>query len=141
MYIKPSYVVSHTKLQDSHLCNPFDAMRPNSRCQLPRQSRRPPLHLSSSTTPPLLHQPPLPQKQPLLPQSLQLSLDLIPLRRNPMRLIRLGPEAMHREPLVQVRAEVVHYADGEEDVHPELEDFEVGSAHVCGLVVRLVGLV
>lgn len=37
-----------------------------------------------------------------------------------MRLFGRGPEAGNVEAVVEVRAEVIHPADGEEDVHSEL---------------------
>lgn len=37
-----------------------------------------------------------------------------------MALFLRGPEIVHREAVLQVGAEVVHPADGEEDVHSEL---------------------
>ena len=70
--------------------------------------------------------PPLVLQIPRL-QPLQLLRDLLALVRDAMRLLRLRPEVGHRESAVQVRAEVVHDADGEENVHAELEALVVGA--------------
>lgn len=110
---------------------------------LPNPHRRhPPLLL----LPPLLHLQ-IPRLQPL-----QLLRNLLALVRDAMRLLGLGPEVRDREFAVQVCAEVVHDADGEENVHAKLSrglvevargklrvegsayfgDFEIGTAHLVG---------
>lgn len=69
-----------------------------------------------------------------------------------MRLFFLRPEIRNREPGIEVDAEVVHEADGEEDVHSEFCDFEVGASgvlfenlagaggHGCGFGCVCIGL-
>ena len=82
-------------------------------------------------------------------------MNLLLLKRNAIRLLRLRPEVGDREAPVEVRAVVVHDRDGEHNVHAELyqlvplmecgrdekgrggglragtyfEDFEIGAAH------------
>ncbi len=70
--------------------------------------------------PDLPRSPRLPQVQPPLPQPLKLTMNLILLERNPVRLLRLGPEVRHREAIVEVRAVVVHDCDWKHDVHAKL---------------------
>lgn len=89
-------------------------------------------------------------------QPLQLLLDLLALVRDLVRLSFFRPEVGHVEFAVEVRAEVVHDADGEENVHAELqwlalrgwqggraligknraskylEDFKIWAGHLCG---------
>lgn len=66
------------------------------------------------------HLPHLLQLQVSRLEPLKLLLDLVALVRNAVRLLRLGPEIRYREFAVEVRAKVVHDADGEENVHAEL---------------------
>ncbi|KAL6153688.1 hypothetical protein ACJQWK_01858 [Exserohilum turcicum] len=54
-------------------------------------------------------------------QSLQLLGNLFAVIRNLVRLAGLGPEIRDGEFAVEVRAEVVHDADREEDIHPKLQ--------------------
>jgi hypothetical protein len=68
----------------------------------------------------LLLSPPLVLQIPRL-QPLQLLGNLLALVRYLVRLARLRPELGDCEFAVEVRAEVVHYADGEENVHAELK--------------------
>ena len=68
----------------------------------------------------LPRQPLLPQLQPPLPQSLQLHSHLLAFKRYLVCLFGFWPEIWDGEALVQVCAEVVHPADGEEDVETEL---------------------
>jgi hypothetical protein len=75
--------------------------------------------LPSSQTPFLL-QPLIPQKQPPLPQPLQLRVYLLLLKRYPIRLLRLRPEIWHREAIIEIRPVVVHYCYGKHDVHAKL---------------------
>lgn len=75
--------------------------------------------------------PPLVLQVPRL-QPLQLLCNLLSLVRDAMRLLRLGPEVGHRESAIQVRAEVVHDADGEENVHAELDALVVGVVESWG---------
>lgn len=53
--------------------------------------------------------------------SLDLGADLVLLKRNPVALLLRRPEPRHREPVLQVRAEVVHVPDGEGEVETELD--------------------
>lgn len=58
--------------------------------------------------------------EPPRPKPLQLGLDLVALERHLVGLLRLGPEVGHREPVVEIRAKVVHDPDGEHYVDAEL---------------------
>ena len=72
---------------------------------------------------PLRFPQPLPNRRIILTpplHPLQLILDLLPLKRYLVALLGRGPETLDREARVEVRAEVVHPAYWEEDVHPEL---------------------
>lgn len=51
----------------------------------------------------------------------QLLVDFLLLERDLVGLFRGGPEAGHAETVVEIRSEVIHPADGEDDVHAELE--------------------
>lgn len=86
---------------------------------------------------------------------LVLCLELLPVMRHRVAFLRLGPEVRDREAVVEVRAEVVHEANREHDIHaklqrartcvstevtighalyismPYLEDFEVEAGHLC----------
>lgn len=64
--------------------------------------------------------PPLPPHQIQSPHPRQLPINLLLLKRDLVRLFGGGPEARDVEAVVEVRAEVVHPADGEEDVDSEL---------------------
>ena len=68
----------------------------------------------------LLLPPPLVLEIPLL-QPLQFLRNLVSIVRDLVRLAWLGPEIGNGEFAVEVRAEVVHDADWEENVHPELK--------------------
>lgn len=102
-----------------------------------------------------LLQSPVPQVQPSGTQALELSMNLIPLHRQLVRLLGLRPEVGDGEALVEVRTKVEHDAHGEHDIDAELcaleltsrrldsgkvrggggaadlEDFEVEAAHIC----------
>ena len=54
-------------------------------------------------------------------QSGQFCLDLVLFKGNVMCFVLLGPEVGDGETFVEVCAKVVHPADGEHDVHAELE--------------------
>lgn len=88
-------------------------------------------------------------------QSSKLGLNLILLKGNVVGFVLLRPEIGDGEALFEVRAKVVHPADGKHDVHAELggalvrevldglleghlEDFEIGSSHDCGIEWMLV---
>lgn len=90
--------------------------------------------------PPLLPQPLLPKIQPPSPQPLQLSLDLVPLERDPVCVLGLGPELGDGESRVEVGAKVVHDSDGEHDVHSELEDLQVKTTHLACIPPCLTGV-
>ncbi|KAK0101046.1 hypothetical protein ONS96_006276 [Cadophora gregata f. sp. sojae] len=74
----------------------------------------PPLSLS------LLLQSLTPQIHPPLPQPLQLAMNLLLVKRDPIRLLRLWPEIWDRKTLVEVGTVVVHYSNWEHDVHAKL---------------------
>lgn len=63
---------------------------------------------------------PLPTKSIHSPHARKFAVDLFFLERDFVRLFGRGPEAGNVETVVEVRAEVIHPANGEEDVHPEL---------------------
>jgi hypothetical protein len=54
--------------------------------------------------------------QPPLLHPLQLTQDLVAIVRDLVGLVLVGPEALHAEAIVEVRAEVVHDRDWEHDV-------------------------
>jgi hypothetical protein len=64
--------------------------------------------------------PPLVLQIPRL-DSLQLLGNLVAIIRNVVRLSRLGPELRYGKATLEVGAEIVHYADREENVHAELQ--------------------
>lgn len=64
----------------------------------------------------------LPPNRIQRPHPRQLLINILLLQRDLMRLFGGRPEAGDVEPVVEVRAEVVHPADGEEDVHSELPE-------------------
>lgn len=83
-------------------------------------------------------------------QSSKFRLNLVLLKGNGVGLVLLGPEIGDGEALFEVCAKVVHPAYGKHDVHAELggasvqemleeshdrhlEDFEIGSSHICGI--------
>lgn len=99
-----------------------------------------------------------PGSESSLLQPLNLGIDFVLVKGDFVGLAALGPEIGHGEARIEVDAEVVHEADGEHDVHAELErersmlvnawllacvlkwvsnwlayfeDFEIGTAHVC----------
>jgi hypothetical protein len=81
------------------------------------------LHLPPRTTfphPPFRLLPPMFILQIPLLHTLKFLCNLLALIRYAMRLPRFRPEFWDRESAVQVCAEVVHYADWEENVHAEL---------------------
>ena len=67
----------------------------------------------------------LPPNRIQRPHPRQFAVNLVLLERDLVRLFRGRPEALDVKAVVEVRAEVVHPADGEEDVHAELEDMSV----------------
>lgn len=67
----------------------------------------------------------------------QLPINLFLLERDLVRLFGAGPEAGDVEAVVEVRAEVVHPADGEDDIYAELwEWLSVIEAYLNVLVER-----
>jgi len=77
------------------------------------------------------------QGQSSLPQPCQLCVYLIPLERNLMRLALLGPEVRDGEPRVHVRAEIVHDANREHNVHSKPEDLQVAAFDQMGEVTHV----
>lgn len=88
-------------------------------------------------------------------QSSKFGLDLVLLKGDGVGLVLFGPKIGDGEALFEVCAKVVHPAYGKHDVHAKLdgalvqeesdgshdghlEDFEIGSSHICG-IVRIVG--
>ena len=59
------------------------------------------------------------------PHARQLPVNLFLLERDLVRLFGAGPEARDVKAVVEVRSEVVHPADGEDDIHAELWEVEV----------------
>lgn len=73
--------------------------------------------------PRLILEPLVPEIQPSRAQSLQFSVDLVSVHGYLVRLLGLGPKFGDGKALVEVRAEIIHDADREHDVHAELENF------------------
>jgi hypothetical protein len=127
---------------DSMARHPHPTPRINPRRYTLRTT--PVLVLTPPSPSPILLQPLLPQKQPSLPQPLQLTMDLLLLKRNAIRLLRLGPEIGHREAVIEVLAVVVHDCDWEHDVHAELfhhqhtSDREQGRRRDCEMGREIV---
>ncbi|KAB8349642.1 hypothetical protein FH972_023661 [Carpinus fangiana] len=127
----------------AHHENPeYSVPTPASPRHLPPKLRIPPLHpaphlplrprLPTPHLAPLLPcQPLLTPREPALPQPRQLCTNLIALERDLVGLLGARPEVGHAEAVVEVRAEVVHVADREEDVEAELGDLEVRAAQVA----------
>lgn len=59
------------------------------------------------------------------PHARQLPVNLFLVERDLVRLFGAGPEAGDVKAVVEVRSEVVHPADGEDDIHAELWEVEV----------------
>jgi len=66
-----------------------------------------------------------PYRQSPLLQMLQLLFDVILLERDRVSLPGLRPEVGHGEARVEIRAEVVHDADWEHNVHAELSEGQI----------------
>jgi len=69
-----------------------------------------------------------PQSPPLLLHpldSFQFFLYLLPLKWDLVRVFLLGPKVGDGEAIFEIRAEIVHPADREHDVHTKLQDFEI----------------
>lgn len=84
-------------------------------------------------TPPLFLQPPVAVVQSLEFEPLNLFQHFVSLEWDFVRLLGLGPEVGNGEFAVEIRAEVVHYADGEQDIHAKLESFSTDNTNERGI--------
>lgn len=78
------------------------------------------LHLRLSLSLSLRCLPPFPPQSVLHAHTCQFLVDLFLVKRDLVGLFGGGPEALCREAVVEIRAEVIHPADGEKNVHSEL---------------------
>ena len=118
-------ILSRPSPHPLHPSPPFPLHRPRNIITIPIQLPSPPhhhplTHPHHTLLPLLSHHPRLPPPQPPPLHPLHLRTDIFSFRGYLIQLLLCGPEIADAEFVVEVRAEIVHPAYGEHDVHAEL---------------------